>query len=81
MTFCVCGAEDFTEDWQRWDDHPARRDWEVIKDLGAGALSQVRLGAAGGGEAALAATAQLLLSVLWLETDMPACMLLLWVHL
>lgn len=39
---CVCGADDFADDWQRWDDHPARRQWEVLKDLGAGAGSQVR---------------------------------------
>lgn len=41
MGCCVCGADDFAEDWQQWDDHPARRQWDVIKDLGAGAMAQV----------------------------------------
>lgn len=41
MSCCVCGAEDFEEGWQRWDDHPARRQWHVMKDLGSGAMSQV----------------------------------------
>lgn len=41
MSCCVCGAEDFDEGWQRWDDHPARRQWHVLKDLGSGAMSQV----------------------------------------
>ncbi len=45
MSCCVCGADDFAEGWQRWDDHPAQRHWEVLKDLGSGALSQVRLAA------------------------------------
>ena len=49
MVFCVCGADDFTQGWQRWDDHPARQQWEVLKDLGAGALSQVGRGVCGGG--------------------------------
>jgi hypothetical protein len=40
MSCCVCGADDFAAGWQRWDDHPARRQWEPIKDLGSGALSQ-----------------------------------------
>lgn len=43
MGFCVCGADDFDAGWQRWDDHPARKQWDVVKDLGAGALSQVVL--------------------------------------
>lgn len=43
MSCCVCGADDFAEGWQRWDDHPAQRHWEVLKDLGSGALSQVVL--------------------------------------
>lgn len=42
MGFCVCGADDNQEDWQRWDDHPARKQWDVVKDLGAGAMSTVR---------------------------------------
>lgn len=42
MSCCVCGADDFTDGWQRWDDHPVRRQWDVLKDLGAGAASQVR---------------------------------------
>ena len=41
MSCCVCGADDFAEGWQLWDDHPAQRHWEVLKDLGSGALSQV----------------------------------------
>lgn len=44
MGCCVCGADDFADEWQRWDDHPAQRHWEVLKDLGAGALSQVGWG-------------------------------------
>ncbi|PRW44918.1 CAMK CAMK1 kinase Srk1 isoform B [Chlorella sorokiniana] len=43
MSCCVCGADDFAEGWQLWDDHPAQRHWEVLKDLGSGALSQVVL--------------------------------------
>ncbi|KAL4857802.1 Calcium/calmodulin-dependent protein kinase type IV [Chlorella vulgaris] len=43
MGFCVCGADDNQEDWQRWDDHPARKQWDVVKDLGAGAMSTVVL--------------------------------------
>ncbi|KAL4448604.1 hypothetical protein ABPG75_005823 [Micractinium tetrahymenae] len=43
MSCCVCGSEDFEEGWQRWDDHPARRQWHVLKDLGTGAMSQVVL--------------------------------------
>ena len=41
MSCCVCGAEDFSAGWERWDDHPARRQWDVIKDLGSGAMAQV----------------------------------------
>ncbi len=43
MGCCVCGADDFSADWQRWDDHPARKQWDVLKDLGSGAMSQVVL--------------------------------------
>lgn len=30
------------EEWRHWDQHPARKDWDVIMDLGAGAFSEVR---------------------------------------
>ena len=29
------------EEWRHWDQHPARKDWDVIMDLGAGAFSEV----------------------------------------
>ncbi|GAB4817123.1 hypothetical protein N2152v2_004169 [Parachlorella kessleri] len=38
---CLCTGELFEEDYYRWSDHPARQQWEVLKDLGEGAFAQV----------------------------------------
>jgi len=40
---CSISADDFIPEYQKWDDHPARKEWELIKDLGAGSFSQVVL--------------------------------------
>jgi hypothetical protein len=40
---CVVSAEDFIPAYQKWENHPARLEWEPIKDLGAGSFSQVVL--------------------------------------
>ena len=39
---CTLGSDLMTPDWQRWDDHPARKQWEVLKDLGHGSFAEVR---------------------------------------
>ena len=36
-------ADDFLPAFQKWDDHPARKHFDVIKDLGAGSFSRVVL--------------------------------------
>ena len=38
---CATAGELFEEDYYRWSDHPARQQWEVLKDLGEGAFAQV----------------------------------------
>ena len=40
---CVLSSDFFVPAYQRWDDHPATRDWEPLQDLGNGAFSQVVL--------------------------------------
>ncbi len=29
-------------DWQQWSDHPVRKEYDVLMDLGEGAFSQVQ---------------------------------------
>ena len=41
--FCTLSADDFVPAYQRWEDHPARKEWEPLQDLGSGAFSQVVL--------------------------------------
>ncbi|KAH7616342.1 hypothetical protein Ndes2526B_g08437 [Nannochloris sp. 'desiccata'] len=43
LDFCVVSADHFIPAYQRWETHPARQDWEPIKDLGSGSFSQVVL--------------------------------------
>ena len=38
---CVIQGGLYEQDWQRWGDHPVRKDYDVIMDLGEGAFSQV----------------------------------------
>ena len=33
----------YEQEWQRWGDHPVRKEYDVIMDLGEGAFSQVNL--------------------------------------
>jgi len=40
---CVVSADDFIPAYKRWENHPARQDWEPIKDLGSGSFSSVVL--------------------------------------
>lgn len=42
-------GEFLEDDYYLWGDHPAREQWEVLKDLGEGAFSQVGLGGGAGG--------------------------------
>ena len=38
---CVIQGGQYEQDWQRWGDHPVRKEYDVIMDLGEGAFSQV----------------------------------------
>ena len=40
---CVIQGGQYEQDWQRWGDHPARKEYDVIMDLGEGAFSQVNV--------------------------------------
>ncbi len=40
---CTIQADQFIPAYQRWENHPARQEWEPIKDLGSGSFSQVVL--------------------------------------
>ena len=37
---CVIHGGIYEQDWQRWGDHPVRKEYDVIMDLGEGAFSQ-----------------------------------------
>jgi hypothetical protein len=39
---CVLTGGLGEEDWRGWTQHPCRKDWEIIMDLGEGAFSQAR---------------------------------------
>lgn len=41
--FCTLSADDFVPAYQQWEDHPIRKEWEPLQDLGSGAFSQVVL--------------------------------------
>lgn len=41
--FCTLSADDFVPAYQKWEDHPIRKEWEPLQDLGSGAFSQVVL--------------------------------------
>ncbi len=40
---CVIQGGQYEQDWQRWGDHPVRKEYDVIMDLGEGAFSQVKV--------------------------------------
>ena len=42
LSCCVLTGGLGEEDWRQWAQHPARKDWDVIMDLGEGAFSQAR---------------------------------------
>lgn len=42
LSCCVLTGALGEEDWRQWAQHPARKDWDVIMDLGEGAFSQAR---------------------------------------
>jgi hypothetical protein len=39
---CIIYGGQYEQEWQRWGDHPVRKDYDIIMDLGEGAFSQVR---------------------------------------
>lgn len=41
LSCCVIQGGQYEQDWQRWGDHPVRKEYDVIMDLGEGAFSQV----------------------------------------
>ena len=43
MCFNCCVIGDVqSPDWMRWEDHPVRKEYDIVMDLGEGAFSQVR---------------------------------------
>lgn len=38
---CIIYGGQYEQEWQRWGDHPVRKDYDIIMDLGEGAFSQV----------------------------------------
>ena len=39
---CSALADVNTQEWARWADHPVRKDYDVVMDLGEGAFSLVQ---------------------------------------
>jgi len=37
----VISGDGNAPEWQQWADHPVRKDYDIIMDLGEGAFSQV----------------------------------------